>query len=125
MVAPFRGTYATTYLLASSGAMPATTTFSRYDFDGQNRVDVEVPGGGQGAEGFDWVDDQTIIYTIYNPSANRRRLALAHESRAIRLGGRERVEPEALAPRGKDARSRRFRQAQSRVRRAIGRTRVA
>lgn len=76
MIAPFRGAYATTYLLGSSGAN--NTMFSRYDADGQNRVDVEVPGGGQAAEGFDWVDDETIIYTTYNPSGNRKRLALAH-----------------------------------------------
>ncbi|HOW66868.1 MAG TPA: hypothetical protein P5186_26550 [Candidatus Paceibacterota bacterium] len=76
MVAPFRGSQASTYLLGSSSA--GSTTFSRYDYDGQNRVDVDVPGGDQTAEGFDWVDDQTIIYTVYNPSGNRKRLALAH-----------------------------------------------
>jgi hypothetical protein len=75
MVAPFRGTNSTTYLLAASGA--TTTTFSRYDFNGQNRVDVDVPGGGQAADSFDWVDADTIIYTTYEPSANRTRLALA------------------------------------------------
>ena len=76
MVAPFRGANATVYLFGSSGA--TTTTFSRYDFTGENRVDVEVPGGSQTAEGFDWVDENTIIYTTYNPSANRKRLSLAH-----------------------------------------------
>jgi hypothetical protein len=75
MVAPFRGTNSTTYLLAASGV--TTTTFSRYDFNGQNRVDVDVPGGGQAADSFDWVDADTIIYTTYEPSANRTRLALA------------------------------------------------
>lgn len=76
MIAPFRGDLAATYLIGSSGA--ATTTFSRYDFDGQNRVDAEVPGDAQAAEGFDWADPQTLIYTTYNPSGNRKRLALAH-----------------------------------------------
>lgn len=76
MLLPFRGANASTYLLAASGA--ATTTFTRYDFNGDNRVDVDVPGSGQAAESYDWVDDQTIIYTTYNPSANRKRLALAH-----------------------------------------------
>lgn len=75
MMAPFRGAKKSVYLLGSSGAN--TTAFSRYNFDGQNRVDVEVPGGAQAAESFDWVDENTIIYTTYNPSANRRRLSLA------------------------------------------------
>ena len=75
MVAPFRGPNSSIYMLAAGGAN--NTTFSRYDFDGQNRVDVEVPGGGQAAESFDWVDNNTIIYTTYNPSANRKRLSLA------------------------------------------------
>jgi hypothetical protein len=75
MVAPFRGENKAEYLLGASGA--TSTTFSRYDFDGENRVDVEVPGEGQAAEGFDWVDAQTIIYTIYNPSSSRNRLSLA------------------------------------------------
>ena len=75
MVAPFRGENRALYLLGASG--PTTTTFSRYDFDGANRVDANVPGDGQIAEGFDWADENTIIYTTYNPSANRRRLSLA------------------------------------------------
>ena len=53
-----------------------TKTFSRYDFDGLNRVDAVVPGD-QTSEGFDWVDEDTIIYTSYSPSANRKRLSLA------------------------------------------------
>lgn len=75
MVAPFRGASSGVYLLAASGA--STSTFSRYDFAGGNGFDVPVPGSGQAAESFDWVDDNTIIYTTYNPSANRRRLSLA------------------------------------------------
>jgi len=76
MVAPFRGALRSTYLLGSSmGLAPGTTTFSRYDFDGNNRVDVNTPDS-QTAEGFDWVDDDTIIYTVYNPSGNRKRLYL-------------------------------------------------
>lgn len=75
MVAPIPGANPPTYIFGASGA--ATTTFSRYDFDGLNRVDVPVPGTAQTSEGFDWVDDNTIIYTTYNPSANRKRLSLA------------------------------------------------
>lgn len=75
MIAPFRGGNSTIYLFGASGAV--TTTFSRYDFAGGNQVDVEVPGGAQTSEGFDWVDEDTIIYTTYNPSANRKRLSLA------------------------------------------------
>lgn len=75
MVAPFRGANKEVYMIGSSGA--STTTFSRYDFNGENRVDASVPGEGQTAEGFDWVDENTIIYTTYNPSANRKYLSLA------------------------------------------------
>jgi hypothetical protein len=76
MVAPFRGALRSTYILGSSQAFsPVTTTFSRYDFDGRNRVDANTPDL-QTAEGFDWVDDNTIIYTVYNPSANRKLLYL-------------------------------------------------
>lgn len=74
MVAPFRGANSTTYLLGSGGAV--ANTFSRYDFDGSNRVDVVAPSGETG-EGYDWVDNDTIIYTSYNPSGSRRRLYLA------------------------------------------------
>jgi hypothetical protein len=75
MVAPFRGPNKSIYMLAAAGA--TTTTFSRYDFNGGNRVDVEVPGAAQTGDSFDWIDDNTIIYTTYNPSANRKRLSLA------------------------------------------------
>ncbi len=77
MVAPFRGALASSYLLGSSmGLSPGNTLLSRYDFNGGNRVDVSTPGN-QAAEGFDWVDDDTIVFTVYNPSANRKRLCLA------------------------------------------------
>jgi hypothetical protein len=77
MVAPFRGTNSTTYLIgSSSGATPTTTTFSRYDFQGSNRVDVASPSG-QIVEGFDWVDENTIIHTSYT-SGNRKNLYLVH-----------------------------------------------
>ncbi len=79
MVAPFRGALRHTYLLGASGAVgPITTSFSRYDFNGENRVEVPVPGDAQSTEGFDWVDANTIIYTFYNPSSSRKRLGLAH-----------------------------------------------
>jgi hypothetical protein len=76
MVQPFRGALSSTYLIASGGATPGTTTtFSRYNFDGSGRVDAQAPGGVT-AEGFDWVDDTTIIYTSY-ASGTRTRLYLA------------------------------------------------
>ena len=62
-------------LASSQGAAPANTTFSRYDFDGKNRVDATTPDS-QTAEGFDWVDDNTIIYTVYLPSGSRKLLYL-------------------------------------------------
>jgi hypothetical protein len=77
MVAPFRGADSSVYLLGSSGANNNTTLFTRYDFNGENPADEPVPGEGQGAEGFDWVNGDTIIYTTYNPTSSRRRLALA------------------------------------------------
>jgi hypothetical protein len=76
MIAPFRGANSSNYLLGSSGA--TTTTFSRYDFTCENQVEAPVPGENQTAEGFDWVDENTIIYTTYNPSANRKRISRAH-----------------------------------------------
>lgn len=77
MVAPFRGAFRLTYMLGSSmGLAPMNTLFSRYDFDGSNRVDANTPDN-QTAEGFDWVDDDTVIFTVYSPSANRKRLYLA------------------------------------------------
>ena len=41
MVAPFRGTNRLTYMLASSSAAALTTTFTRYDWDGNNPVSVD------------------------------------------------------------------------------------
>lgn len=76
MVAPFRGTWRSTYILGSSSGAARTTTFSRYDFDGSNRVDVATPDF-QTAEGFDWVDDNTIVFTCYYYSTNQNRLYLA------------------------------------------------
>ena len=76
MVAPFRGANRTVYRLGSSGANNNTTQFTRYDFDGQTPVVDFVPDD-QAAESFDWVDENTIIYTTYSPSANRKRLSLA------------------------------------------------
>ncbi len=76
MVVPFRGANRTNYLLGSSSAAAATTTFARYDFDGNNPITVDSPDA-QTVDAFDWVDDDTIIYAIYNPSANRKRLCLA------------------------------------------------
>jgi len=75
MVAPFRGSLRDTYLLASSSGATLSTFFSRYDFDGNNRVDANTPDN-QTAEGFDWVNENTIIYSDYT-SGNRRRLYLA------------------------------------------------
>ena len=86
MIAPFRGANASLYIFGASGA--ATTTFSRYDADGLNQIEAPVPGDAQTSEGFDWVDESTIIYTTYNPSANRRRLSLGHVE----------VEPFAVTP---------------------------
>ena len=74
MVAPFRGAYRTSYMLGSSSATAAATNFTRYDFDGNNPVTVNVPDGLL-ADAFDWADDNTIIYAIY--SGNRNRLYLA------------------------------------------------
>lgn len=73
MVTPFRGALSKTYLFGSGGA--GTATFSRYNYDGSNRVDVAVPGDQQ-TEGFDWVDEDTIIYASYK-SGNRTLLFLA------------------------------------------------
>ncbi len=75
MVLPFRGANKFKYLLASSSGAGATTTFSRYDYDGSNRVDVVSPSG-QIVEGFDWVDENTVIHTSYG-SGNRTKLYLA------------------------------------------------
>ena len=75
MVAPFRDANRTRYMMGSGSGAALTTTFSRYDFDGNNRVDAVNPAGLT-AEGFDWVDDNTIIHTVYT-SGNRKRLYLA------------------------------------------------
>jgi hypothetical protein len=73
MLAPFRGAYSTTYLLNSSGT--GTTGFSRFDFNGGNRLDADAPDSMK-VEGFDWVDEDTIIYAVYT-SGSRNRLYLA------------------------------------------------
>lgn len=75
-VAPFRGALSSKYIFGSGGAPKPNATFSRYDFDGANRVDVTAPEG-QVTEGFDWVDDDTIVYASYTPSGNRKRISLA------------------------------------------------
>lgn len=75
MVAPFRAPNGTRYILGSSSGATSSTTFSRYDFDGQNRVDAPVPDGFI-VEGYDWVDENTVIYTVYT-SGNRKKLYLA------------------------------------------------
>lgn len=76
MLAPFRGAFRSTYMLGGSGAKSGgvTTTLSRYNFDGSNRVDAETPAG-LSVEGFDWVDDDTIIGAIYS-SGYRTQLSL-------------------------------------------------
>jgi hypothetical protein len=76
MVAPFRGPNRSAYLLGSSSGAGPTTTLSRYDFDGHNRVDIAAPDG-QTVEGFDWVNDTTIIFTCYSGADNQKRLYLA------------------------------------------------
>lgn len=76
MLAPFRGALSSTYMLGGSGAKSGgvTTTLSRYNFDGSNRVDAETPAS-LSVEGFDWVDDDTIICCIYS-SGHRTELYL-------------------------------------------------
>ena len=76
MVAPFRGANQSLYLLGAGGA-GESVYFTRYDFDGANPYFLEFPGSGQAAESYDWVDENTVIYCTYTPSANRRRLSLA------------------------------------------------
>jgi hypothetical protein len=75
MVAPFRGALRSTYMIGSSSAAASTTTFTRYDFDGNNPVIADSPDGLT-VDAFDWVDDDTIIYAIYT-SGNRNKLCLA------------------------------------------------
>ncbi len=67
MVTPFPGSLSTTYLMGSSSGYSGatTTTFTRYNFDGTGAVTAPTPGG-KIAEGFDWVDDQTVIHTAYD-----------------------------------------------------------
>ena len=75
MVAPFRGANRLTYLIGSSSAAAATTTFARYDFDGNNPITTDSPDTLT-VDAFDWVDDDTLIYAIYT-SGNRTKLYLA------------------------------------------------
>lgn len=82
MVAPFRGAHRATYLLGSSSGQVTAGTFARYRSDGTARVEVSTPGAQPGtarAEGWDWVDDNTIIYSDYASGA-RKRLHLADVS---------------------------------------------
>jgi hypothetical protein len=74
MVMPFRGPNRM-YLLASSSGAALNALFSRYNMETYERVDAAAPDN-QTVEGFDWVDDDTIICTSYT-SGNRRRLYLA------------------------------------------------
>ena len=75
MVAPFRGSFSSTYLLASSSAAASTTNFTRYDYDGSNPVTTDAPDWLT-VSAFDWVDNDTIIYAVYT-SGYRNRLYLA------------------------------------------------
>ena len=75
MVAPFRGANRRTYLIGSSSASTPTTTFTRYDFDGNNPTSIDSPDS-MTVDAFDWVDDDTLIYAIYG-SGNRKKLCLA------------------------------------------------
>jgi hypothetical protein len=75
MVAPFRGSTRLTYMLASSSAAAPTTTFTRYDWDGNNPLGMDTPDV-LSADAFDWVDNDTIVYAIYT-SGNRTKLYLA------------------------------------------------
>ena len=73
-VMPFRGANNSTYMIAGGSAFSGN--LSRYDFDGNNRVDIGSPHGQSGMEGFDWVDENTIIYASY-AGANRKKLYFA------------------------------------------------
>ena len=75
MVAPFRGLNSSTYMIGSGSGATLSTTFTRYDFDGNNPVSVPNPAGLT-AEGFDWVNSAAIIHTVYT-SGSRKRLHLA------------------------------------------------
>jgi len=59
-------------MLGSGGTL---ASFTRYNWDGTNPQDAPFPDG-QLTEGFDWVDDDTIISTCYFGTANKRRLYL-------------------------------------------------
>ena len=76
MVAPFRGANRFTYMMGSShiigGEQP---TFTRYDWDGFNPISTYT-ADSLAAAGWDWVDNDTIIYTVYTPTY-RTRLCLA------------------------------------------------
>lgn len=74
MIAPFPGALQEKYLLGSGSGASLSTTMSRYDFDGSNRVDTPFPSA-QTVEGYDWVDEDTIICTSYT-SGNRVNLYL-------------------------------------------------
>ena len=74
MVAPFRGAHKAKYLIGSGSGAAGSKTISRYDFDGSNRVDVTIPFNIT-VEGFDWVDEDTIIGTSYT-SGTRQNLYL-------------------------------------------------
>ena len=71
MLSPFRGAFSSTYMLGSGGTL---ASFTRYNWDGTNPQDAPFPDG-QLTEGFDWVDNDTIISTDYT-SGNRKRLYL-------------------------------------------------
>ncbi len=75
MVAPFRGSLKTTYLLGSSSAIVGGALMTRYNFDGTMPVITDAPGMVT-MDAFDWADDDTIIFTIYT-SGYRNRLYLA------------------------------------------------
>ncbi len=75
MVAPFRGSYRTNFLLGSSSAAAATVTFTRYDFDGNNPFSIDSPDS-MTVDAFDWVDEDTVIYAVYS-SGHRKELYLA------------------------------------------------
>ena len=76
MVAPFRGANRLTYMMGSSHIIGCEVpTFTRYDWNGFNPTTGYTPDGLV-AEGWDWVDNDTVIYTVY-ASGYRNRLCLA------------------------------------------------
>ncbi len=76
MVKPFPGTLGSAYIVASSSGYSGatTTTFTRYNLDGTGAVTAPTPSA-RIAEGFDFVDDFTIIHTAYD-SGFRKNLYL-------------------------------------------------